>query len=232
MRSLRESVRRSPLFPLLIISQTVSFPSAEYILEVIGAGSITKSAQNWHEIWTKSEECTALEQQLEKIHQEGLTRPIVHAESESRFPTPWGYQLVELVKRGMLDYYRNATYLSSKLALNVVCGLFVGFSFFKKEESLQGMQDKVFVSIFRLVFWRPCTEILFLVVDFHRYHSQVGDNSQCKRTEHSSYRSTLQRPRRTSTASALHRDSFCLRDSRTTEQNIQLDSTHHLPDLC
>lgn len=126
---------------------------AEYVLEVIGAGSITKSARNWHDIWLKSQECTALGQELEKIHQEGRTRPFIHSESESRFPTPWGYQFVELLKRGMLDYYRNATYLSSKLALNVICGLFVGFSFFKKEESLQGTQDKVFVSTFLYSFF-------------------------------------------------------------------------------
>lgn len=113
---------------------------------------MTKSAQNWYTVWSESAECMNLGHHLEEIHREGLDRSVTFRfgdpGSESQFTTPWSYQLVELVKRGMLDYYRDSTYLSAKLMLNTFCGLLIGLSFFRKEESLQGTQNRIFVRFF------------------------------------------------------------------------------------
>ena len=38
----------------------------------------------------------------------------------------------------------------AKVALNVVAGLLVGFTFFKSKDSLQGTQDKLFVRPIRI----------------------------------------------------------------------------------
>ena len=39
----------------------------------------------------------------------------------------------------------------AKLVLNVVAGLFIGFTFFKADDSIQGTQNKLFVSFLRPV---------------------------------------------------------------------------------
>lgn len=35
----------------------------------------------------------------------------------------------------------------AKIALNIVAGLFIGFTFFKAKDTLQGTQDKLFVRL-------------------------------------------------------------------------------------
>jgi len=55
-----------------------------------------------------------------------------------------GYQIFELTKRNTQSHWRDATYLIAKMALNIVGGLFIGFTFFKANDSLQGTQNKLF----------------------------------------------------------------------------------------
>lgn len=113
---------------------------------------MTKSTQNWYTVWSKSAERTNLEHHLEEIQTEGLNHSAAFEfsdhRSQSQYHTPWTYQLVELVKRGMLDYYRDSTYLSAKLMMNTFCGLLIGLSFLKKEGSVQGTQNSIFVRVF------------------------------------------------------------------------------------
>lgn len=116
------------------------------MLDVIGAGATASSNQDWHEIWTKSVQFRELERTIDRIHTEGRQRPPVETAQHTEFPTQWSYQLVELVKRNAAHYYRDPTLLISKLSLNIVSGLFIGFTFFRGEESQQGIQNKLFVS--------------------------------------------------------------------------------------
>jgi len=116
------------------------------MLEVIGAGATATGKGAWHQIWKESSENEAFNKELEKIILSGRNRPAVEAARRTEFPTSWGNQVVELIKRDAAYHYRNATYLFAKLILNVFSGLFIGFSFFKKESSIQGFQNKLFVS--------------------------------------------------------------------------------------
>lgn len=120
---------------------------AEYMLEVIGAGATATSVQDWHSIWIESPEAAHVNQQIQQIHTEGRQRPAVQASFTSEFATPWLYQTWELFKRNNIVYWRDPTYLMAKLALNIIGGLFIGFTFFKASNSQQGTQNKLF-SIF------------------------------------------------------------------------------------
>ncbi|KAJ3515824.1 hypothetical protein NLJ89_g1517 [Agrocybe chaxingu] len=120
---------------------------AEFMLDVIGAGATATSSQDWYQTWRNSPEFEATHHDIEEIHKIGRNRPAVETTLRTEFPTSWKTQVVELIKRGASDHYRNSIYLSSKLVLNVFSGLFIGFSFFKDEDSLQGVQNKLF-SIF------------------------------------------------------------------------------------
>jgi ATP-binding cassette, subfamily G (WHITE), member 2, SNQ2 len=72
---------------------------------------------------------------------------VISATLRSRFATSWTYQVVTLFHRNFQYFWRDPTYLLSKVALNVAGGLFIGFTFFKADDSQQGTQNKLF-SIF------------------------------------------------------------------------------------
>lgn len=117
---------------------------AEYILTVIGAGATATSEFDWHEKWVNSQEAHDLQQELDRLHTEGRNRGAVGATYKSEFATPWMYQVRELFRRDCLAHWRDPTYLLAKIALNIVAGLFIGFTFFKSKDTLQGSQNKLF----------------------------------------------------------------------------------------
>ncbi|KAI0074337.1 hypothetical protein K474DRAFT_1648129 [Panus rudis PR-1116 ss-1] len=117
---------------------------AEYILAVTGAGATAHSDRDWHEVWDRSPEAEQVQRDLEQIHAEGRSRPPPQATYKSEFATSWVYQFGLLFTRELQDHWRNPTYLMSKLGLNIVAGLFIGFTFFKAKNTLQGTQNKLF----------------------------------------------------------------------------------------
>ncbi|KXN81251.1 Brefeldin A resistance protein [Leucoagaricus sp. SymC.cos] len=120
---------------------------AEYMLEVVGAGATAVAEQDWYEVWLKSREHQQLVEDLDRIHTEGRKQPPVERTLRGKYATPWMFQTTLLLQRQYASYWRNPTYLMSKLVLNIVGGLFIGFTFFKSGDSIQANQDKLF-SIF------------------------------------------------------------------------------------
>lgn len=118
------------------------------MLEVIGAGATATSEFDWHTIWKNSQEAARLEKEVENIHAEGRKKPAVQATFTSEFATSWFYQTWELFKRNHIAFWRNPTYLMAKLSLNIIGGLFIGFTFFQASNSQQGTQNKLFVSLY------------------------------------------------------------------------------------
>lgn len=122
------------------------FSSAEYILEVIGAGATAVADRDWHEAWLNSHEHEQLEEDINRIHTEGRKRPPVERSFHGSYATPWIFQAQILTRRQYASYWRDPSYLLSKLMLNTIGGLFIGFTFFKSGTSIQQNQDKLFVS--------------------------------------------------------------------------------------
>ncbi|THH12068.1 hypothetical protein EW145_g234 [Phellinidium pouzarii] len=120
---------------------------AEWMLDVIGAGATATSTIDWYEAWRKSEEASQVRVEIDDIHEEGRKKPAVEATLKSEFASSWGYQLFALTMRGFQSYWRNPTYILAKMALNICAGLFIGFTFFKAKDTIQGTQNKLF-SIF------------------------------------------------------------------------------------
>ena len=114
------------------------------MLDVIGAGATATSATDWHSVWKKSPESVSLKEELTKIHAEGRQRPPVATTQKSEFSTSWGYQTFALTQRAFSTYWRNPTYLLAKMLLNIAGGLFIGFTFWKSKDTLQGTQNKLF----------------------------------------------------------------------------------------
>ena len=116
------------------------------MLTAIGAGATANSAIDWHDTWVHSPEAAQLQAELEQLHADGRARPPVEAEYHKEFATPWLYQTALLLRRDWQAHWRDPTYLMSKIVLNITAGLFIGFTFFKSKDSIQGTQNKLFVS--------------------------------------------------------------------------------------
>jgi ATP-binding cassette, subfamily G (WHITE), member 2, SNQ2 len=95
---------------------------AEFMLDVIGAGATQTSEKDWHNVWKQSNEATEVQKEITVIHENGRNRPAVKTSRHSVFAAAWGSQVIELVKRGTLNSWRNPTYLVAKLMLNIVSG--------------------------------------------------------------------------------------------------------------
>jgi ATP-binding cassette subfamily G (WHITE) protein 2 (SNQ2) len=125
------------------------------MLDVIGAGATATSAQDWDAIWRGSSEAARTQDEIDAYYAEGRNRPAVTADLHSEFATPWLYQVKELFIREASSYWRDPTYLiAAKIALDVLAGLFVGFTFYQSKDTQQGTQNKLFVSFSS--FLSPC----------------------------------------------------------------------------
>ncbi len=114
-------------------------------MDVIGAGATATSNTDWYSVWKNSPEAKEVDEELEILLQDGRKRAAVDTEQHSEFSTSWLYQLKTLWEREIIRHWRDPTYMLAKLALNVVAALFVGFTFFKAKDSIQGTQNKIFV---------------------------------------------------------------------------------------
>jgi ATP-binding cassette, subfamily G (WHITE), member 2, SNQ2 len=88
-----------------------------------------------------------VDDELEILLQDGRKRHAVDTEQHSEFSTSWAYQVKTLWERDIVRHWRDPMYMVAKLALNVVAGLFIGFTFFHAKTSIQGTQNKIFVSL-------------------------------------------------------------------------------------
>ena len=117
---------------------------AEYMLDVIGAGATATSDIDWHAAWNNAPESAALEQELVKLHQEGRSKGATTEKIHSEYATGLWNQFSALMGRAFRHYARNPVYITGKIVLNVASGLFIGFTFYKADNSIQGSQNKLF----------------------------------------------------------------------------------------
>lgn len=127
---------------------------AEWMLHVIGAapGSIAK--HDYAEVWKNSEERLAIRAEIDRMMAEfGASDNNVPEASmrASEFAAPLWKQYLVVTHRVFQQYWRSPRYIWAKIFLSVFSALFNGFSFFKANNSQQGLQDLLF-SIFMLTF--------------------------------------------------------------------------------
>ncbi|KAI9570995.1 ABC-2 type transporter-domain-containing protein [Boletus coccyginus] len=128
---------------------------AEFILDVIGAGATATSTVDWHQIWNNSPESMLVGNEIDTIVAKGQNTLAVSAAIGSGFATPWIYQVWTLLVRNFTHYWRTPTYLMAKIMLNIVGGLFIGFTFFQRDNSLGGTQNKLFAVFMSLILSVP-----------------------------------------------------------------------------
>lgn len=123
------------------------------MLEIIGAGASGKATQDWAAVWRDSPEASAVQAEIARMHKErsAVMQPgennqeeVRQSQSISEFAMPFLDQLWHVTRRVFQQYWREPQYIYSKFILGVAAALFIGFSFFKPNNSQQGFQDVLF----------------------------------------------------------------------------------------
>ncbi|EJD35710.1 hypothetical protein AURDEDRAFT_75031 [Auricularia subglabra TFB-10046 SS5] len=130
---------------------------AEWMLEVIGAAPGSVADRDWHEVWNNSQERADVRRQLAQMKAELALVPDEAANKantgqgtsiggDATYAATMRTQFWQCYKRVNQQYWRSPTYIYSKIVLCLVPALFIGFSFFKADNSQQGMQNQMFAT--------------------------------------------------------------------------------------
>lgn len=136
---------------------------AEWMLEVTGAAAGSDCTQDWSAIWNESAERRAVKNELAQMKEKLSLQPLTNDDADALRPFATGFstQLRVVLPRVFQQYWRTPSYLYSKVALSVLSGLFIGFSFWKTPNSLQGLQNQLY-AVFMLIsiFTTFCNQIV------------------------------------------------------------------------
>lgn len=121
---------------------------AEWMLEVVGAAPGSHANQNYYDVWKNSHEYETVRNEIEFMARELTIKPRDESlEAHKKYAAPIWKQYLIVTRRVFQQNWRSPTYIYSKLFLVVSSSLFNGFSFFKADQSMQGLQNQMF-SIF------------------------------------------------------------------------------------
>ncbi|KAI8142003.1 ABC-2 type transporter-domain-containing protein [Fennellomyces sp. T-0311] len=121
---------------------------AEYILEVVGAGTAGKATRDWADIWANSPEAQALEQELEEIHQVVEKNP---TRKSLDYATGFWFQFSLVMKRMTIAYWRSPEYNIGRFIILMATALINGFSYWKMSYTTSDMQNRLFVLLSTLI---------------------------------------------------------------------------------
>ncbi|XTI88346.1 ABC transporter-like protein [Cenococcum geophilum] len=136
---------------------------AEWMLEITGAAHGSECTQDWPAIWNNSEERKAVKVELARMKENLSQQPISVNDPDALrpFAASFGTQLWTVLMRAFQQYWRTPSYLYSKVALCLFSALFIGFSFWKTPNSLQGLQNQLYAVFMLLtIFSNFCSQIM------------------------------------------------------------------------
>ncbi|CDS08667.1 hypothetical protein LRAMOSA10028 [Lichtheimia ramosa] len=114
---------------------------AEYILEVVGAGTAGVAQADWAEIWKNSKEAKALQEELEQIHNEV-------DQNQHKKPNTYSLNFFQqfwlVYKRMNVSYWRSPSYNVGRLIKVIFVALLSGFSFWKLSDAAFDMENRLF----------------------------------------------------------------------------------------
>ncbi|KAL0081666.1 ABC-2 type transporter-domain-containing protein [Phycomyces blakesleeanus] len=114
---------------------------AEYILEVVGAGTSGKASRDWAEIWAGSKESNALDAELAEIRNAADKHP---TRKPRTYASSYWNQFKLVLGRMNLAYWRSPDYNFGRFLNIVVTALINGFTYWKLGSSSSDLQYKIF----------------------------------------------------------------------------------------
>ncbi|CDH14452.1 probable Pleiotropic ABC efflux transporter of multiple drugs [Zygosaccharomyces bailii ISA1307] len=130
---------------------------AEWMLEVVGAAPGSHANQDYYEVWKNSTEYVAVQEELDRMERELPSLNVDQPEGERQmaYATDVSYQCYLVSKRLFEQYWRTPSYLWAKMFLTIVNQLFIGFTFFKADRSMQGLQNQMLSVFMFCVIFNP-----------------------------------------------------------------------------
>jgi len=124
---------------------------AEYILEVIGAGSNGRSTTDWSIEWMNSQERQEIHKELEQIETDSKAKELdPNRAKPTMFATGTAYQTQLVYKHFNRVWWRNPNYNFGRLLNAAAVGLVIGFSFWKLGDSPFDLQSRI-LAIFQVL---------------------------------------------------------------------------------
>ncbi|KAF5117946.1 hypothetical protein DV454_000839 [Geotrichum candidum] len=134
---------------------------AEWMLHVIGAAPGSHTDIDWFETWRNSPECAALHRELDEMAANLRNTATDDTSLKKSFAAPLWKQTLVVTRRVFEQYWRTPSYLWSKFALCTISPLYIGFTFYKSKNDIQGMQNQLYsVFMFLVVFGTLCQQIM------------------------------------------------------------------------
>lgn len=118
---------------------------AEWMLDVIGAGNPDYDGQDWGDTWARSKNHEELGQTIGRLIEErkGVEQPAI-VKDDREYAMPLWAQTRAVVKRTFVAYWRSPNYISGKMMLHVLCGLFNAFTFYRLGNAQIDFQSRLF----------------------------------------------------------------------------------------
>ena len=138
---------------------------AEYMLETIGAGNPDYHGKDWGDVWASSEEHEQRTREIQQIIEERRQQSsaLGKKEDDREFAMPLSVQIVSVIKRSFISYWRSPEYIIGKFVLHIFTGLFNTFTFYKLGHSTIDMQSRLFSVFMTVSAKRPSRERLWLM---------------------------------------------------------------------
>lgn len=134
---------------------------AEYMLEAIGAGNPDYHGQDWGDVWVSSPEHEEESAEIQSMIEGRRTAARnANTDDDREFAMPLSTQVVAVVKRSFLSYWRTPEYVTGKFMLHIITGLFNSFTFYHVGNSQIDMQSRLFSVFMTLTISPPLIQQL------------------------------------------------------------------------
>ncbi|KAG7660523.1 CDR1 [[Candida] subhashii] len=144
---------------------------AEWMLQVVGAAPGSHAKQDYFQVWRNSSEFQDAQEELNEMERELVKLPRdTDPEAHLRYAAPLWKQYFIVSARVIVQNWRSPGYIYSKLFLVLSSALFNGFSFFKADRSMQGLQNQMF-AIF--MFFIPFNTLVQQMLPYYIRHRDV-----------------------------------------------------------
>lgn len=153
---------------------------AEYMLEAIGAGNPDYKGKDWADVWAASPEHNKRSEEIQQmISNRAHAEPSKSLKDDREYAMPLMRQIMAVVKRSFVAYWRSPDYIIGKFVLHIFTGLFNSFTFYHVGYSQIDMQSRLFSVFMTLTISPPLIQQLqpkFL--DFRNIFEKRESNSK------------------------------------------------------
>jgi ATP-binding cassette subfamily G (WHITE) protein 2 (SNQ2) len=136
---------------------------AEFMLSSIGAGDPDYAGKDWGDVWANSrhhQKRTEEIQEMIRSRRQANQSEKFETKDDREFAMPLSTQVMAVVRRSFISFWRSPEYMIGKFSLHIITGLFNTFTFFRLGHSQIDMQSRLFSVFMTLTISPPLIQQL------------------------------------------------------------------------